>query len=220
MENLKVAKGRKPDTVIYISPDGKMVWKGGSLTWRTNNPGAIKSSSWTKRHGAIGQIDNFAAWPEYDMGRQAYSDLVTGPTYGSYYIATALRKLVPPSENDTEKYINDLANMTGLDVNKRKFKSLSSGELSALLNAIQVLEGWKVGTIRPMKKVVAAKKKKGVITQVQPEGGSFITKAEAVRMVQNDELDVSAPGGAYVRDTPDKIISDNLLEIATPEDPR
>ena len=49
--------------------------------------------------------------------------------------------------------------------------------------------------------------------------GTNTARPAAIVRVQNDELDVSAPGGAYVRNTPDKLISDNLLQIATPEDP-
>lgn len=79
-----VARGRveQPDahTVTIHQPGGAAVdtRSGGSLAWRTNNPGLLPFNDATRRLGAIGAVDGVAVFRNEDAGHSALAKLLLG----------------------------------------------------------------------------------------------------------------------------------------------
>lgn len=148
MPNVSAKKG-PGKSVIYTDENGKQtIKKNGSPAWRNNNPGNIIKGSWARRHGAIGDDEKFAIFPDVETGRKAKKELLTGK-YGDY---ESIRKMIsvyaPKSDNnDPEKYADHIKKWTGLDVDNTKIKDLKPEELDKLLDAMQRQEGFQEGTI-------------------------------------------------------------------------
>ena len=51
---------------------------GGSLAWRTNNPGLLPFNPVTRLMGAIGAVDGVAVFRNEDAGRSALTRLMLG----------------------------------------------------------------------------------------------------------------------------------------------
>ena len=115
---------------------------GGSRSWRNNNPGNIEYGSYAKSMGAIGTDGRFAVFPNYAAGRKAQEHLLfESKTYKDLTLGQAINKWAPGSENNVPAYIAAM----GGDPNA-KMSSFSPAQRSALLDAMQRHEGWKVGT--------------------------------------------------------------------------
>jgi hypothetical protein len=127
------------------NPDGEVVRRTGPRSWRNNNPGNIEYGSFAKDHGAIGSDGRFAVFPSYEAGRAAKESLLFDSAgYAGKTIEEAINRYAPPSENDSSWYANSVAEAIGVDVNT-PLSSLSSDQRSAMLDAMQVVEGWRVG---------------------------------------------------------------------------
>ena len=88
---------------------------GGALTWRANNPGNLRTAS-TKIATVPGAVGTFAVFATIEDGRAAQRALYVN-TYGAMTVRAAIKKLTPDIENDTEKYLRDLA-AQGVDLDK------------------------------------------------------------------------------------------------------
>jgi hypothetical protein len=134
-------------TVQYKTNDSSSIlYKGGSRSWRNNNPGNIRMSDFAISKGAIGSDGDFAIFPTYEIGYAAIGDLLSGPAYKDLTVYQAIRKYAPPTENNTANYQNQVKKYTGLDIN-RKISSLSPMELTRVTDAIQRVEGYIVGNV-------------------------------------------------------------------------
>ena len=92
----------KNRSVIYVFPDGnRVVRSGGSWTWRTNNPGAMKRGPRAHRLGSVGAAGGFAVFPNYKTGRDADRALLL-----SVYPGTTLYNL--PKRYSPEEDGNDV----------------------------------------------------------------------------------------------------------------
>lgn len=106
---------------------------GGSLAWRTNNPGNLRNAS--KKIGSVpGAVGNFAVFASLEDGRSAQRDLYLSK-YGEMKVRDAINKLTPPSENDTKAYLAQL-NAAGVDLDE----SVKS-QIDALMKAVEASEG-------------------------------------------------------------------------------
>ena len=213
------AESGKGSSVIYYDSDGSFtVCKGGSRAWRNTNPGNIRNGDFARGAGAIGKAGGFAVFPDFPVGRAALSSLLKGPNYVNLSIYNAVAKYAPPSQNDTGGYRTKLKNLTGLDL-KRILASLNSSEFESVLNAIQVIEGYKVGNCERQMglRVVGARKNKKTktIEQYCLGNGRVVSKATGVAMADRNEL-VNAvavhpkKGDPYLRAKPDNISSNNF----------
>jgi hypothetical protein len=140
-----------PDTVAQINRAAKSVkkeWKsfvayadvvkvGGSLAWRNNNPGNLRSSSMQ-----IGTFHKMAVFETLAKGREAQKDLYLR-VYGSMKVKDAIAKLTPDFENDTKQYLKDLK-AQGIDLEK-DVKS----QIDVLMPAVEKNEGMIAGTEIP-----------------------------------------------------------------------
>lgn len=111
---------------------------GGSLAWRANNPGNLRDSS-KKIATVSGAVGKFAVFASLEDGRAAQRDLYL-TKYGEMTVRAAIGKLTPSSENDTAKYLDDLA-ATGIDLDK-DVKS----QIDTLMKGVEANEGLISGT--------------------------------------------------------------------------
>ena len=67
------AEGGKGNSVIFYDQDENLLIRsGGTRTWRNNNPGNIRASRFSYKHGAIGSAGGFAVFPTYQAGRKPW----------------------------------------------------------------------------------------------------------------------------------------------------
>lgn len=140
--------------VVYTRADGnKFKRSGGTRAWRNNNPGCLRYSQFAMDQGAIGKAGGFAVFPDEKTGRAAIGALLRSDKYCNLSISQAIYKYAPPHENDTQRYKSRLQKMTGLAIST-KIRDLSDEQLSRVVQAICVIEGWRTGTevaIAPVK---------------------------------------------------------------------
>ena len=142
------AKETGPLEVTYYRSDGSSIlFKGGTRTWRNQNPGNIGAGKLADQFGAIGRAGGFSVFPEYETGRKAIFRLLKISKYQSVTIAKAIEIYAPAEDkNDTARYKKLIQGFTGLDLN-RKMSSLSDSELEKLVKAIERVEGWGPGDV-------------------------------------------------------------------------
>lgn len=117
----------------------KEVRVGGSIAWRANNPGNLRSAT-TQIGSAPGGTGKFAVFATVDDGRAAQKSLYL-TKYGTMAVKDAVAKLTPESENDTTAYLAQLK-AAGVDLDK-DVKS----QIDLLMSAIEKSEGTIVGVI-------------------------------------------------------------------------
>ena len=151
-------KGPVTFPFVYAEPDGRnvkyykenntgIIRKGGSRSWRNNNPGNIRHSS-----KQIGSAAGFAIFADYDIGFSEISNLLKSDKYKNLSINDAIFKYAPPTENDTLIYQSLIAEFTGLDTS-RIISDLSTEELADVASAIKRIEGYEVGRELPIENV-------------------------------------------------------------------
>lgn len=144
-----VDAGKGYTTIEYQG--GKVEKRIGARNWRNNNPGNIEYGSFSKQYGAIGTDGRFAVFPTYDNGRKAKEALLfQGKNYKDLTIGQAISRYAPPSENNTANYINTVVKATGASATT-PLQGLSSSQRTAMLNAMEKIEGFKQGKIELLK---------------------------------------------------------------------
>lgn len=136
--------------IAYTAPDGsKYTHLGGSLTWRANNPGALRYSDFTRRMGAIGKtINNFAIFPNPEVGRRANVALLKTEKYRNKTLAEAIHTYAPSSDgNNPVSYAARLARAIGVPVNMY-LRNMSDIQLERMAEGIRRIEGWREGSVR------------------------------------------------------------------------
>lgn len=129
-------------------PDGSRVRVTGPRNWRNNNPGNIEYGPFAKANGAIGSDGRFAIFPSYEVGRQAKANLLfNSKGYRNLSLEDAIDRYAPPTENDTDAYVSAVAGAIGVDPST-KLSELTPQQRSAMLDAMQKVEGWKPGKIK------------------------------------------------------------------------
>jgi len=139
-----LAKGK---VVEIIYADGSVeVRVGGSMSWRNNNPGNLRPTKFSYRHGAIGKNGGFAVFPNAALGKAALAALLRTSTYKSLTLNGAISRYAPPSENNTSAYQNFVRHQTGLGGNS-SMSTLTDAQINSVVNAIQVHEHWTSGDV-------------------------------------------------------------------------
>lgn len=213
------ASRKNPAWVLYIADDGsKIIRSGGSRAWRNNNPGNMRYTEFSRRHGAIGTAGGFAVFADTNTGAAALSALLQGQSYAHLSIFSAIAKYAPAQENDTDSYREHVTKLTGLNI-QRKLSELTSNELDRVIRAIQQIEGYIVGTEKPVRKVIGTKTNGRHLSAFLIEGdAAYISKSIAIRLADNGEIDAvvvrSMGGEVYLRATADAAPGNNFNAIA------
>jgi hypothetical protein len=106
---------------------------GGSLAWRFNNPGNLRSHAQQLKR-LKGGAGKFAAFTDMATGRAAQKDLYIR-VYGEMSVRAAVEELTPRSENDTDSYLKALAK-GGVDLDKKV-----APQIDVLMREVEKNEG-------------------------------------------------------------------------------
>ena len=213
------ASSTDSSAVIYTATEGvRVIRKGGTRTWRNNNPGNLRYTAFSRSHGAIGTAGGFAVFATAKAGELAISALLQGPTYSPLSIASAVARYAPPNENDTKNYEHLIAKLTGLDVT-RKILDLDANELARVVAAIQTIEGFKVGTEIFVKRIVSTLSENKRLSYFLVQGESNpLALPEAIAQAKLGLLDAVVvrmqSGREYLRARPDGTNSNNFGALA------
>jgi hypothetical protein len=132
--------------------DGRVVRRSGARNWRNNNPGNIEYGGFAQGKGAISPDPRFAIFPTYEQGRQAKSDLIfTTSKYKDLPISQAIATYAPAFENNTASYARQVISAAAVPADRggpdAKMKDLNKAEQERVLDAMEKVEGFKVGTV-------------------------------------------------------------------------
>ena len=140
---------------------GDEIRRGGTVSWRTNNPGNISYSGIARKHGAIGtwkKLDGdaqqrsvgIAIMPTPEAGLNLKMEQWRRPKYIDLPIDQGVSQWVTGRANPvaphTENYANDLARAAGVSTNT-VIGQLSDQQLRAMVEKQKVWEGFKEGQI-------------------------------------------------------------------------
>lgn len=145
----------KTKTAQYQGGEGVCLLRmGGTLPWRTNNPGSLRSymvngkpqPKKVKSHIGFAKTEGngfFLIFPSYEVGFIELKKNLTR-VHGYKTVEDAIKSFAPHKENNTEKYISDLEKLSGVS----RFKiinRLSDSELDDVAHAIEIIEGYHNG---------------------------------------------------------------------------
>ena len=191
--------------VKYIRSNGSAyVKKGGSLAWRTNNPGNIMwngDGSYARKLGAIGYYQNkngrYAVFPSEEDGWNAMHTLLFVHNNSQHYKDTiaseVFRKYAPTGHgaNNPGWYANEVIKKVG---SNKILNQYTAEERKRFMAAIRQVEGWKVGTID-------GNMKAGSETTVDaPTNNSTTTTTTTTTATKSDAAKVKNPAGLLEAD--------------------
>ncbi|MFV0473918.1 MAG: hypothetical protein ACK5MQ_06880 [Pikeienuella sp.] len=143
------ARAGAPQTVIYVDARGRdVIRRGGSRSWRNNNPGNIRKGDFALNNGAIGDDGAFACFPDEKTGLKAIETLLRGPRYAPLTLEQGLNRYAPPSENQTSAYVTFVKKETGIKAGAI-LGDLPVAQIRKIVNAIRMMEGWTRGAEEP-----------------------------------------------------------------------
>lgn len=203
-------------TVRYETENGELIdYKGGTWTWRNNNPDNIIKSPFANSEGSIGDAGGFAVFPSYEIGENALRVLLKTKKYQERDLGELVKAYAPKEDgNDPDNYKKLVKQFTGLDSDK-KLKELNSEELEKVIKAIIRVEGNVVGEIIPLKlkKIIQVSEEKGAIISYLIEEYGWVDRAKAVIFAREGVIDaviVEGKNGEFLRSRPDETTTNNL----------
>lgn len=108
--------------------------EGAHRNERNNNPGNIKYGQFARSHGATGSDGRFAIFPDLTTGTAAQRDLMAyHGAHGARTIRDLIMKWAPPSENESESYIAEVAAQSGVPATA----AMNYGD-PAMMSAVQL----------------------------------------------------------------------------------
>ena len=126
---------------------------GGTISWRTNNPGNVQYGDFAKRYGAIGSAmardgEPVAIMPTLDHGWKMQVALWRRPKYNNGTINQGCRTWATGVRDykGISPYTIALADAAGASVHT-KVSDLSDEQLKNMVKRQAKLEGFKVGTV-------------------------------------------------------------------------
>jgi hypothetical protein len=131
----KSAIAHSEEVIFYFDFLGnKYVAQGGSLAWRLNNPGLVRSHShFSRKNGSIGSLKGVAIFSSPEQGHKALIDLLETKKYFNSTLKT-IGKLYLPT--NPEEYASRLASSLSISLEK-KINSFSKEEFKLLILTIE-----------------------------------------------------------------------------------
>ena len=142
---------------------GNEIRKGGTVSWRTNNPGNVSYGELSKKYGAVGRwmkpdgdkqqrTTGIAIMPTYENGLQLKIGLWRRPLYQNDTLDQGVSRWTQgrPDTNLGTSYAKDMANAAGVSVDF-PISKLTDAQLKAAAIRQQKWEGFKEGTVHKAK---------------------------------------------------------------------
>jgi peptidoglycan hydrolase-like protein with peptidoglycan-binding domain len=148
-----------PGFIDVETVDGDIQRRQGNVNWRMNNPGNLRDFPWTKKQpgyvgsGNAGASGTFAVFATPEDGFNAKKQLLFSPSskYVNMTIKDAITRYAPPTENNTLAYIDAVVKATNTSQNT-PLNRLTPQQQNLMLDAINRMEGYKVGSIKTIQK--------------------------------------------------------------------
>ena len=205
----------------YEYADGRKEYRvGGSRSWRNNNPGNIRDYDipW---QGLIGQDnEQFCIFNSYENGKRALTRDITTKAARGLTLEKMIRIYAPPTENDTEAYIESVSRQTGVPRNLpvAAFKD----KIPAIADAMEKHEGYVEGEIKnsPNDESETKKDQKGKYIW-RTQGDSDVRSSHADRDGKIFSWNTSPAGGhpgedygcrCYAEPVDDEVMSSNMFD--------
>ena len=99
----------------------------GSRAKRNSNPGNLEYGKFARAHGSLRGDPKFAVFANPTDGFHALEVLLL-TSYGQFTLRDAIYRYAPPSENDSDQYLKNICDWTGLSPESKVSAAL---ELSA-----------------------------------------------------------------------------------------
>jgi hypothetical protein len=139
---------------------GKEIHTGGTVSWRTNNPGNVSYGDLAKQYGAIGTWKNpdgdqqqkttgIAIMPSIEDGDKLKMGLWKRPMYIDKTIDQGVAQWTGTTGLGSA-YAKDLANAAGASM-ETKIRELSESQLLSMVTKQRQWEGFKPGKVEPVK---------------------------------------------------------------------
>lgn len=136
--------------LITYSDKTVEVRSGGSISWRTNNPGNLNQGPFARSQGSIGSYtgprNTFAVFPDEATGQRALATRPQTAPWSGYTLDHAIEVYAPPASNPTAAYQSFVSNQLGVS-GSTTLGSLSPQQIERLAAAIRRFEGWQPGAI-------------------------------------------------------------------------
>ncbi|GIW45610.1 MAG: hypothetical protein KatS3mg077_2892 [Candidatus Binatia bacterium] len=138
--------------VVIEYDDGTLeVRSGGTVSWRTNNPGNLQAGPFARGHGSIGEFANddrhrIAVFPNEAAGQAALEARLTTPPCTRYTLDLAIENWAPPPHNPTDRYQAFVTRQLGVSGSTR-LNSLTPSQIRTLADAIRKFEGSRPGRV-------------------------------------------------------------------------
>lgn len=139
-----------PGTVVYIddtTPENTETRRGGTRSWRNNNPGNLPAGGFATTHGAIGSDGIYAIFPSRQAGVTALSAFLNSPANAELTLAAVVRnRLSPEDAQEVQEYQAYVEEQIGEPRTKllRDLVNVNAHR-ERLITVIERLEGWKEG---------------------------------------------------------------------------
>jgi hypothetical protein len=193
---------------IVERPSGAQEKMIGARNWRNNNPGNIENGSFAKGFGSLGGDPRFAIFPDFQAGRKAKSKLIfDGKNYKDLDLKAAISRYAPPSENNTTSYQNAVLQAVGGQ--NKKMSEYSESERNSIMNAMEKVEGFKVGKVVSMTASVSPKGSGGQMPKMA-DGG--VTTGPSIAGEAGPEAVVPLPDGRAI---PVNIVGGGMMKGQT-----
>lgn len=144
----KVINASKGKLTVQTDDDKTIIRTGGTVSWRTHNPGNLKDGAFARSHGSVGKDHiGHAVFPTYDHGYQAKYNLLFSATsvYYNLTLHQTIHRYAPISDgNKPNEYISYLTKQTHINKDT-KMSDLTEDQRLSLLEAMKVFEGYKIG---------------------------------------------------------------------------
>lgn len=132
--------------VIEFSDGSRQIRAGGTRAWRNNNPGNLRNSSFSRRHGSLGEAGGFAVFDAEATGQAALEGLLGTNTYQNLTIDNAIARFAPANENNTRAYQAQVRSTLGM-AGSTPMRQLSATQVHQMSRVIRAIEGWRPGTV-------------------------------------------------------------------------
>ncbi len=113
-----------------------------SRSFRNNNPGNIRDSSWTRAQpGFMGHdAEGFAIFSDWGHGVAAITRLLCSSSYRNLTLREIISRYAPAKENDVNAYVAFVCTRAGIKADE---KITAPHRLCEVMAAMIVHEGWK-----------------------------------------------------------------------------